>query len=653
MKKIYVVIFLLLSTSAFAQSNWEKLFSLESTDVFRCVREVPSGGYILAGYTSDSTVNDTDAFVVKLNSSGDTAWTFRYNGPQSHKDVLYKIIPTADGGYIACGYTNSITGISDDILYIKLSGSGSLQWVKTLGGSGRDRAQDIIQTSDGKYTIAGYTMSPPAQYYDAYLIRLNSSGDTLWTKMFGSSNYDDANAVRELSGGGYILAGQSENGSNGFDQYLIETDASGNLSWQKKIGTTGTDNVDGLVILSDGFLLAGGTNGAGAGGDDGYLVKTDFSGNQIWFKTFGGSQPDDFHRVEVTSDGGFIISGTTESSGNSLPNAWLVKTDASGNSSWEKTFGGDNHDHGYSAQQTSDGGYIIAGHSGSFGFNNEDAYVVKTDGSGNITNHLTYTTVFAILEPSTCGSDPATIEVTIRNFGNQSVPNVPVTVNITGGTTNTSNGTYNSQLNPQDVTNFTIYSTADMSAGGNFTLNCFTNNSNDVYPAHNGMVKSVSLSPGPSLSLGTDTNVFPQTSFTINAGPGFSSYSWSNGATGQSINVSASDTFCVTVSSGGCTATDCIFVDFTDGIEEIRQQIAGSVFPNPADGYAYIEFANSYPDIIITVSDLTGRIIYSHQNKFVAAGEKILLDLKSFSEGLYTIRINSGNMVDVRKLLLR
>ena len=157
MKKIqlFIIGFILSSGFCFGQTTWEKLFSNKSTDVFRSVTEVPSGGYAIAGYTSDSTVSDTDAYVVRINNLGDTLWTFRHNIGLSKKDLFYKIINTADGGFVMCGYTNSITGVSDDVLFTKINGSGQLVWTKTWGGSGKDRAQDIIQLADGTFGIVG------------------------------------------------------------------------------------------------------------------------------------------------------------------------------------------------------------------------------------------------------------------------------------------------------------------------------------------------------------------------------------------------------------------------------------------------------------------------------------------------------------------
>ena len=180
MNKIYKTLFFLSLILFAADANaatWERLYVKKSTDCFRSVREVPGGGFVVAGYTSDFTPNDTDGIVMRLNSNGDTLWTFIYNGPSSKQDLLYKILPTSDGGFILCGYSKSF-GNGDNAIYAKLNSSGQLQWIKNWGGSGIEHAQDIIQLSDGKYVLCGYTTTAPAKYYDAFILKIDQNGNT-------------------------------------------------------------------------------------------------------------------------------------------------------------------------------------------------------------------------------------------------------------------------------------------------------------------------------------------------------------------------------------------------------------------------------------------------------------------------------------------
>jgi hypothetical protein len=201
-----------------------------------------------------------------------------------------------------------------------------------------------------------------------------------WTKTFGGTLSDQGYSVQQTSDGGYIIAGDSLSfGEGNYDVYLMKTDALGNVEWTNTFGGTSSDQGRSVQQTSDGgYIIAGQSHSFGAGVSDVYLIKTDTSGNAVWTQTFGGIGIDEGYSVQQTSDGGYIIAGVTAS------DVYLIKTDGSGNAVWEKTFGGNFGDQGASVQQTSDGGYIIAGDTWSFGAGNYDIYLIKTDASGNV-----------------------------------------------------------------------------------------------------------------------------------------------------------------------------------------------------------------------------------------------------------------------------
>jgi hypothetical protein len=455
------------------------------------VREVPSGGFIAAGYTSNNTPNDTDALAVRFDDDGEILWTYKYNGPSSKEDLFYKVLPTSDGGFIFCGYSRSFGG-SDNAFFMKLNSSGVQQWVEDWGGSGIDRAQDIIELPNGKFVICGYTTSSPAQYYDGFILKVSSSGNTDWSKIYGGTSYDDLNSLILLPDDGFLLGGQSNN-----QLYLIRTDKDGDSLWTRKWGTSGLDVIKCVNFAQggNGYILAGTTDGLGSGGEDAYLIRTDTAGVPLWSKTHGGNLNDGFHIIDRTSDGGYFGVGSSSEGTWNNPNIWLSKMDGSGNLSWEKFYGGDSHDHGYYGEQTSDGGYIASGHTRSFGDNLEDAMVIKTNSSGNTTNKVTYTTVTALVSPSntTCGSSNVQVEVEITNFGNETVSSIPVTVEITGAINQTLTKTYNSSVDRDESKTLTFTTTIDMSMGGTFDFHCYTGNSHDVYPDHNFLDKSITV----------------------------------------------------------------------------------------------------------------------------------------------------------------
>jgi TolB-like protein len=165
----------------------------------------------------------------------------------------------------------------------------------------------------------------------------------------------------------------------------VKTDANGNIQWAKTYGGTGWDEAYSVQQTSDGgYIVAGETYSFGAGYRDIFLIKTDANGNIQWAKTYGGTDDDWAYSVQQTSDGGYIVAGWTESFGADSTDVFLIKTDANGNIIWAKTYGGTLRDVASSVQQTSDGGYIVAGYTRSFGAVFNDLFLIKTDANGNI-----------------------------------------------------------------------------------------------------------------------------------------------------------------------------------------------------------------------------------------------------------------------------
>ena len=314
--------------------------------------------------------------------SGQIGWTKTYGG--GDWDWGYSIQQTLDGGYIVAGETQSFGVGWTDVYLIKTDANGDVIWTKTYGGSGGwDCGNSVQQTSDGGYIIVGYTYSDITGYSDVYLIKTDANGNVEWTKTYGGGGEDCGNSVQQTSDGGYIIVG----GITYFDcdVYLIKTDANGNVEWTKTYGGSGEDCGNSVQQTSDGgYIIVGKTTSFGAGDYDVYLIKTDANGDVIWTKTYGGSGEDCGNSVQQTSDGGYIIAGETWSFGAGASDVYLIKTDANGNVEWTKTYGGGGEDCGNSVQQTSDGGYIIAGGTTSFGAGGGDVYLIKTDVYGNV-----------------------------------------------------------------------------------------------------------------------------------------------------------------------------------------------------------------------------------------------------------------------------
>ena len=265
-------------------------------------------------------------------------------------------------------------------------------WTRTYGGSSDEEAYSVQQTTDGGYIMAGYTYSFGAGGEDLYLAKTNSQGDTLWTRTYGGSGDDEAVSVQQTADGGYIMAGYTYSfGAGNQDFYLVKTNSLGDSLWTYTYGGSGDDYARSVQQTTDGgYIVAGETNSFGTGEGDFYLVKTNSLGDSLWTHTYGGSGDDYARSVQQTTDGGYIVAGCTMSFGAGYADFYLIKTNSQGDTLWTRTYGGANYDHAYSVQQTSDGGYVVAGYTTSFGAGNYDFYLVKTNSQGDTLWTRTY-----------------------------------------------------------------------------------------------------------------------------------------------------------------------------------------------------------------------------------------------------------------------
>ncbi|MBN2620965.1 T9SS type A sorting domain-containing protein [candidate division WOR-3 bacterium] len=257
-----------------------------------------------------------------FSQTPDTLWTKTYGW--GSVDQSYSVQQTTDNCYIVAGQTFQI---SYDVWLLKIDSLGDTLWTKTYGGSSDDCGNSIQQTCDGGYIIAGYTSSFGAGNYDVYLIKTDSLGDTLWTRTYGGLEGDYASSVQQTIDKGYIMAGITTSfGADGMDAYVIKTDSLGDTLWTRTYGGTGSDFCYAANLTSDkGYILAGRTNSFGAGSYDLYVVRADSLGNQCWTLTCGGIQDEEARSVQQTSDQGYIVTGHTASFGAGIWDVYLVK----------------------------------------------------------------------------------------------------------------------------------------------------------------------------------------------------------------------------------------------------------------------------------------------------------------------------------------
>jgi uncharacterized delta-60 repeat protein len=366
---------------------WTRTYGGAAADYAYSIQQTSDGGYILAGSRGPVEANRPDFFLVKTNGQGDTMWTRDCGG--SGWDEASSVQQTTDGGYIVAGSTFYITPNDYDLYLVKTNAQGDTLWTRTYGGGGYDFARSVQQTTDGGYIVVGSERFAGFND-DVYLVKTNSQGDTLWTRTYGGSNWDEGYSVQQTADGGYIIAGTTASyGAGSDDFYLVKTDNSGNPVWTRTYGGGSWDEAFSVKQTPDGgYIIAGSTESFGAGREDIYLVKTNAAGDTLWTRTYGGWSYDVARSVQPTIDGGYILGGYTESFGVCWNDFYLVKTNSVGDTLWTRTYGGWNEEYAYSVQQTADGGYVMAGYTTS----TWDILVVKTGPDRIASGYLTLNT---------------------------------------------------------------------------------------------------------------------------------------------------------------------------------------------------------------------------------------------------------------------
>ncbi len=259
-------------------------------------------------------------------------------------------------------------------------------WTKTFGGNDDERAYSVQQTEDGGYILAGYTRSYGSGGTNVYLVKTNSLGDTLWTRTFGRDGDDFGYSVQQTSDKGYIITGIYGVDIMDDDLYLIKTDSLGDTLWTQRFGRDRQEEGKSVQQTTDGgYIIAGTTYRYGVGGREIYLIKTDSLGDTLWTETFGGDPGSSVlgTSVQQTNDGGYIITGYKYQGPNPRSQIYLIKTDSVGDTTWMKIFGGIYDDEAKEVRQTNDGGYIVVGYTASYGAGDGDVYLMKTNSMGD------------------------------------------------------------------------------------------------------------------------------------------------------------------------------------------------------------------------------------------------------------------------------
>ncbi|MFT5765479.1 MAG: hypothetical protein ACI8X3_002916, partial [Saprospiraceae bacterium] len=574
--------FCLSQITLFAQSaiEWDEAYGGSSYEELQGLHQTPDGGFIYGCSTpslanteiSEAPIGRGDYWLVKTDAEGNILWDERIGGNET--EIIQEVQPTSDGGYILGGW--SFSGINgdkteanngpvwtSDIWVVKTDATGTVLWDRSLGGDNNEQLYHIQEISDGGFIIGGWSASGISGTkteanqggWDFYAIKLDASGNTVWDKTFGGSAYDMMLDIDESSDGSIYMGGWSASGISGdkseplvavIDYWVIKTDANGNKIWDKTYGGNGNDQIQSLEVLSDSTLIFAGFSTSGVFGDktapnegleDMWIIKADSSGAIIWQKNYGGTLKDVCADIHQTPDGILLFGGYSRSpiSGNKTDGTvgnhdyWIIKADSNGDKIWDEAYGGSNADVLTNFKQTDDGGYILGGFSASStsgdftdasqGFN--DIWVVKL---------FCNITIDTIPDNTICEADVVSFDVSdMYCFGCTYLWN-------------------DGNSNAGRIVTPLITTTYEVTITNNF--GCTIADTTTVF-----------VNPLPLVDIGSNINICLGDTLTLDAENPGSSYLWANGDTTQTIAVTFTGLYELTVTDlFSCSASASVNV---------------------------------------------------------------------------------------------
>ncbi len=300
-------------------------------------------------------------------------------------DAASEVLETPDHGFLIFGTTRSVSNDTTDAWLIRTDSRGDTLWTRTYGGDDFDSGVSMTRATDGGYVLGIASKSIRPGNYEIYLVRIDEQGDVLWTQTYGGPEYEYVHSIQATDDGGYIVFAYTISyGAGSRDFYLMKVNQSGDSLWARTYGGAGMDLGSTVLQTADGgYLLTGYTESFLDPTGDVYLVRTDAFGDTLWTRTYGEEGYDRANHVLATQDGGFLLVGITQSLGEASENGLLIKTDAQGAVEWMTVFGDEHRNSFAHARQLPNGDYIVVGGGASGTTNDYDVYLVRFDSEGD------------------------------------------------------------------------------------------------------------------------------------------------------------------------------------------------------------------------------------------------------------------------------
>jgi hypothetical protein len=384
---------IILSSQVMAQTSpdtlWTRTYGGDHLEAAHSIQQTIDGGYIIAGTTESFGAGYYDMWLVKTDENGNKEWGQTYGG--YFDDRAHSVQQTTDDGYIIAGRTDSFGAGDDDFWLVKTDEDGNEEWNQTYGGIHRDIAESVKQTTDGGYIVVGHFETLEASYLNSLIIKTDENGNEEWNLIFGGDNFSEAKSVIQATDGNYIIAGAIQSFGYNCDFLLLKIDVNGNIEWNQAYDYDFHDMANCVQQTTDGgYIIVGYTGPVDSYDRDYLLVKTDEDGNEEWNQTYTFSNKNFAESVQQTTDGGYIIAGRNRAYGSSYADYWIVKTDEFGNEEWNQiyNYGIATADYAESIQQTTDGGYIIGGRTYNFTTYDSDVWLIRLGSEVSIEDNV-------------------------------------------------------------------------------------------------------------------------------------------------------------------------------------------------------------------------------------------------------------------------
>lgn len=391
--KGFLTLLFSLSILCLHAQTWERVYGGPADDEGWGADSTEDGNFVLIGSTASFGAGIQDAYVIKIDLNGDTLWDKRYGGGATYSDGFDIESSPVDSNLYTAGFSPSFGGGgTGEMMSMRLDQVGTELNTRRFGGNpGVEEAFAIEMGLDDQFVVAGYAETAAAGVYDMCIVKRTVGGAIVWANNYGTSlmeyGYDITTVPADT---GYAISGVSYGlGLGGQEWYVVRTDKNGDTLWTSTFGGMLNDLNTHIDHTNDGgFILSGHTQNFGALGYDLLLIKIDGNGDQIWTTMLSGPGRDELHDVKETADGGYIAVGFTDSYGAGDRDGLVVRTDVNGDTLWTRTIGGILDEEFHAVELTQDGYYLIIGYSESFGTGGKDVYVVKMDDNGNAGCHL-------------------------------------------------------------------------------------------------------------------------------------------------------------------------------------------------------------------------------------------------------------------------